>query len=66
VLIGAWSRSREIFGVCGLAAGGGYPACGAAFGVRAGLRVRFDGGGLPRDAGRFVGSEPVLQLGAGT
>jgi hypothetical protein len=36
-LIGGWSRSREIFGPCGQAAGAGYPGCGAAFGVRAGL-----------------------------
>jgi len=42
-----WSRSREIFGACGWAAGGGYPVCGAAFEVRAGLRAGLDGGGLP-------------------
>ena len=39
MVIGGWSRSREIFGGCGWAAGGGYPFCGGAFGVRAGLRV---------------------------
>ena len=47
MVIGGWSRSREIFGACGWAAGGGYPVCGGAFGVRAGLRVGLDGGGLP-------------------
>ena len=47
MVIGGWSRSREIFGACGWGAGGGYPVCGAAFGVRAGLRVGLDGGGLP-------------------
>ena len=36
MLIGGWSRSREIFGTCGWAAGGGYPVCGAARRVRAG------------------------------
>ena len=35
-LIGGWSRSREIFGACGQAAGAGYPGCDAAFRVRAG------------------------------
>ncbi len=63
VLIGGWSRSREIFGACGRAAGRGYPVCGAAFGGSCGPAVGLDSGGLPRDAGRFVGSEPVLQPG---
>ena len=47
MVIGGWSRSREIFGACGWATGGGYPVCGAAFGVRAGLWLGLDGGGLP-------------------
>jgi hypothetical protein len=42
-----WSRSREIFGACGRAAGGGYPVCGAAFGVRAGLRAGWMVAGCP-------------------
>jgi hypothetical protein len=42
-----WSRSREIFGACGWAAGGGYPVRGAAFGVRAGLRRGWMVAGCP-------------------
>ena len=42
-----WSRAREMFGGCGRAAGGVTPVGGAAFGVRAGIRVGLDGGGLP-------------------
>jgi hypothetical protein len=46
VPIGGWSRSREIFGMCGQAGGGGYP-----FVVRCSGFVRacggLDGGGLP-------------------
>ena len=47
MVIGGWSRSREIFGACGWAAGGGYPFCGGAFGVRAGLRVGWMVAGCP-------------------
>jgi hypothetical protein len=42
-----WSRSREIFGACGRAAGGGYPVCIAAFGVRADLRAGWMMAGCP-------------------
>src|SRR5690349_20911096 len=42
-----WSRSREIFAACGWAAGWGCPVCGAAFGVRAGLRAGWMVAGCP-------------------
>jgi hypothetical protein len=42
-----WSRSREIFGACGWAVGWGYPARGAVFVVRAGLRVGWMVAGCP-------------------
>jgi hypothetical protein len=60
-----WSRSREIFGACGQAAGGGYPACGAAFGVRAGLRVGLDGGGLPVTPAGLWDLSPFYSLAPG-
>ena len=61
-----WSRSREIFGACGSAAGGGYPVCGTAFGVRAGLRVELDGGGLPVTPTGLWDLSPFYSLAAGT
>ena len=60
-----WSRSREIFGACGRAAGGGYPACGAAFGVRAGLRAGLDGGGLPVTPAGLWDLSPFYSLALG-
>ena len=36
MLIGGWSRSREIFGTCGWAASWGYPVCGAVANCSAG------------------------------
>jgi hypothetical protein len=65
VLIGGWSRSREIFGACGWGAGGGYPVCGAAFGVRAGLRAGLDGGGLPVTPAGLWDLSPFYSLALG-
>jgi hypothetical protein len=61
-----WSRSREIFGACGRAAGGGYPVRGAAGRVRAGLRVGLDGGGLPVTPTGLWDLSPFYSLAAGT
>ena len=66
MVIGGWSRSREIFGACGQAAGGGYPVCGVAFGVRAGLRVGLDGGGPPVTPAGLWDLSPFYSLAAGT
>ena len=60
-----WSRSREIFGACGWAAGGGYPVCGAAFGLRAGLRAVLDGGGLPVTPAGLWDLSPFYSLAPG-
>ncbi len=60
-----WSRSREIFGTRGWAAGGGYPACGTAFAVRAGLRMRFYGGGLPVTPAGLWDLSPFYSLAPG-
>ena len=47
VLIGGWSRSREISGGCGQAAGRGYPVRGSAFRGRAGTRWGWMAAGCP-------------------
>ena len=65
MVIGGWSRSREIFGARGWAAGGGYPACGTAFAVRAGLRMRFYGGGLPVTPAGLWDLSPFYSLAPG-
>ena len=56
---------REIFGACGWAAGGGCPVCGAAFGVRAGMRVGLDGGGLPVTPAGLWDLSPFYSLALG-
>jgi len=42
-----WSRSREIFGACGRAAGGGYPPVWCGVRGPCGPAGGLDGGGLP-------------------
>ena len=60
-----WSRSREIFGACGRAAGWGYPVCGVAFGVRAYLWLGLDGGGLPVTPTGLWDLSPLYSLALG-